>query len=544
MPDYIVNVPAETNVVKSFLDAERKVILDDFDKIKTIVREALATTKYYKIYGRNDKQDGEPIKHLRKIRLKFNNYFSSKHQTCGSLWSVPDIIGFTIVVSYPSDINDICLVVDRLIDKKEIVSAMPRDVENSLKERRTAEEPDAALELISSKHGRPLQRNGYFACHYNVKLRGINPHRPTCEIQIKTILHDAWGEKTHDLTYKPSGRTSKELIDNFNLLGDTLAKLDQQSDLVRKGIEREAAPRQQKQKELRRATILMQAQSFSNQEQLVAVYKKIMDLDRFEKRTSNLDEIVDDIYNIFELQPKEACYLLAILADRSNREEIYQQTLEAVGAWLGRIKEPIEAIYARNVGALISFCGGDLNTAIEFAEQGTTLIETIDRSRLADVVLTKFARVSNSLYSSLAYYHADRIGSHDGKIGNSESKCLEYLEKADHFRADLGIPDRGILAEDIEISSCLANCDGFQKQRAFQTLDTDAFVRIQTAQTADEVRRLRRKLSLIYKDKPSELQHVGYQLEDYHDYCARVRLAELEAAEAYLRPSSSNGKRM
>ena len=177
----------------------------------------------------------------------------------------------------------------------------------------------------------------------------------------------------HDLTYKPSGRTSQELIDNFNLLGDTLAKLDQQSDLVRRGIEREAAPREQKQRELRRATILMQAQSFSTDVQFAAIYNTIIELGEADGRTGAVSALVDKIYYTFDDHPKILLSPCAI-TDRTQSEVIFQQTLEAVDAWLERLNHPIDKVYAQNVGALISFCGGDLGAAIEFAEQGATLL--------------------------------------------------------------------------------------------------------------------------------------------------------------------------
>ena len=88
---------------------------------------------------------------------------------------------------------------------------------------------------------------GYFACHYNLRSSDYTTHTPICEVQIKTVLHDGWGAKTHDLTYKSSMDLDPSLVEGFELLGDTLAKIDQQSDLLRKSLENRIRVRNEKQ---------------------------------------------------------------------------------------------------------------------------------------------------------------------------------------------------------------------------------------------------------------------------------------------------------
>ncbi|GEM_PF-6071332 len=65
--------------------------------------------------------------------------------------------------------------------------------------------------------------------------------------------------------------------------------------------------------------------------------------------------------------------------------------------------------------------------------------------------------------------------------------------------------------------------------RVFSSLDNEAFVRIQTARTESELRDARTKLQILHDKKPAGLDPLASWLFDYHDYCARMRLAELEA---------------
>ena len=80
----------------------------------------------YKIYGREEKQKGAMLKDARKARLKFNKYFIERKKGVGSLWSIPDIVGFTVVVAYPSDISPVASAIDELVDGKNLlVRRMP-----------------------------------------------------------------------------------------------------------------------------------------------------------------------------------------------------------------------------------------------------------------------------------------------------------------------------------------------------------------------------------------------------------------------------------
>src|SRR5262249_42078249 len=75
-------------------------------------------------------------------------------------------------------------------------------------------------------------RAGYWATHIVCSSR-FGAERLNCEIQVKTILHDAWSAKMHDLTYKPIGVLDPKLNQLMASVATTIESLEKQSVLIR-----------------------------------------------------------------------------------------------------------------------------------------------------------------------------------------------------------------------------------------------------------------------------------------------------------------------
>jgi hypothetical protein len=74
---------------------------------------------------------------------------------------------------------------------------------------------------------------GYHAYHAVVVSRR-GPHVGLrCEVQCKTMLHDSWATKMHDLTYKPMGYLEPRLELLMQAFGDTLERVERQSQAIR-----------------------------------------------------------------------------------------------------------------------------------------------------------------------------------------------------------------------------------------------------------------------------------------------------------------------
>ena len=78
-----------------------------------------------------------------------------------------------------------------------------------------------------------LNEVGYLSIHYVVSLKESDEKYPLykgvkCEIQVRTVLQDAWAQIFHDRQYKPYGEQtpSDELLRQTNLLAASLELLD------------------------------------------------------------------------------------------------------------------------------------------------------------------------------------------------------------------------------------------------------------------------------------------------------------------------------
>jgi hypothetical protein len=74
---------------------------------------------------------------------------------------------------------------------------------------------------------------GYHAQHLVLSSQTPNLIGLKCEIQIKTLLHDAWHAKTHDLTYDPQGELGDEHKRIMESFGESIQALEIQSEMIR-----------------------------------------------------------------------------------------------------------------------------------------------------------------------------------------------------------------------------------------------------------------------------------------------------------------------
>ena len=80
---------------------------------------------------------------------------------------------------------------------------------------------------------------GYYAYHLVLKCNRLDLSDLLCEVQIKTILHDAWSCKTHDFIYKPRNTLSRHAKELMQSMGDSIQALEVQSETLRLMVNRE-----------------------------------------------------------------------------------------------------------------------------------------------------------------------------------------------------------------------------------------------------------------------------------------------------------------
>lgn len=160
----------------------------------------------YSIYSRGDRQYGEQLKKDWKIAKKLLEWRIANAKT--QIFEIHDIIGGTIVVNFPSETETVA-------DYLQRPGVLPTFAVYNRVERK---------------------EKGYHAVHLWVKCATMKHPIQKAEIQIKTMLHDGWSAKTHDLTHKPQGEVSEALDRHMQILGDVLSQLDVQSELIKDAI--------------------------------------------------------------------------------------------------------------------------------------------------------------------------------------------------------------------------------------------------------------------------------------------------------------------
>jgi putative GTP pyrophosphokinase len=84
---------------------------------------------------------------------------------------------------------------------------------------------------LSLTHLKRLDKeSGYASIHYLVRLRESavpKDDRPWCELQVRTLAEDLWGEVEHILGYKPDKRTSLAVKKQFQILSRQLTSIDE-----------------------------------------------------------------------------------------------------------------------------------------------------------------------------------------------------------------------------------------------------------------------------------------------------------------------------
>jgi putative GTP pyrophosphokinase len=91
--------------------------------------------------------------------------------------------------------------------------------------------PEELAKRLSLFHLKPTQKeSGYASIHYILRLKDSEvpvDQRPWFELQVRTLVEDAWGEIEHVLGYKPEKRTSFAVRRQFQIISKQLGAIDE-----------------------------------------------------------------------------------------------------------------------------------------------------------------------------------------------------------------------------------------------------------------------------------------------------------------------------
>lgn len=192
---------SDLDKVRQFLKEHEKSYLELLNRVKSACKEVgaeLGSQVVLRVYDRTDKQGGEALKDAAKVLEA-----SARPVRKAELKKINDIIGVTMVVQYPDQIK---LALDRL---------------------------KAILEKDAEQTARKDLKETYFATHATYKSKSVTHSGIMCEVQCKTVLHDAWSAKMHDLTYKPLGSMDPRMKGLIEAISLSLEGLERQSQIAR-----------------------------------------------------------------------------------------------------------------------------------------------------------------------------------------------------------------------------------------------------------------------------------------------------------------------
>jgi ppGpp synthetase/RelA/SpoT-type nucleotidyltranferase len=199
----------EVQDFKSTYGSQYKKLLADVRAVfREVDEDARAKNKIKEVYGRADKQNGEDFKSVVKIAQKLAFWRIDSPNT--QVKDIHDVVGMTVVVYYADYIPQLIeIALPMLADRR----LYPTD---------------------SGRQNPSYHRDfGYHATHLIIVSRHFSHQDLQVEVQFKTMLHDAWGAKTHDLTYKPKGLVNPKIKRLMESLGDSLQAIEVQSENLR-----------------------------------------------------------------------------------------------------------------------------------------------------------------------------------------------------------------------------------------------------------------------------------------------------------------------
>lgn len=305
----------------------------------------------YRIYTRADKQiGGEKLKSRLGIAKKLAGWRDNDPGGRISVSKIHDIIGITVVTYFESEV-------------KKVVDALKR----------------ARFRSFSVVSEDEIRRDDYNADHVVVRQngRGMAFGGFLCEIQIKSLLHDSWSTRTHDI-YKDRNRTP-EIDRRVAALTKLVVSLEQQSDMLREELEshsiddnvrRDAAA-------IRLLYQLTQAQKDAVQHGKGNAHlatQLLKNRDYFSDCAMDDHALVQALNTWHEAREasgnfQEACRFMTVLALLRTSRDFDNEAIEAVNTWFETAETEEESAKALSLCALTNWALGNSGDAIRAARQ-------------------------------------------------------------------------------------------------------------------------------------------------------------------------------
>ncbi|EAV42598.1 hypothetical protein SIAM614_26588 [Stappia aggregata IAM 12614] len=433
---------------ENFISKYRQDYMKLLDNIKSTceqIKNELGIGAIDDVYTRGTSQRGSEFKDPRKIVNKVRQ----KGLPVGAhgFRELNDIIGLTVVIQYPDQIVEIIKRIRTKLRRNGIKSEKPEEHKN---------------------------KSGYYATHV-VCFSSFDAIVLRCEIQFKTMLHDAWAAKMHDLTYKPSGMLDPRLNSLMASIANTVENLEQQSilirDLIKTGWDVEGEARRAARHNLFGTMLAYTSQALPEEEDekikklhaeieaaSETINKKPTSNKQITKLTNAVEECCQDKNKV-----RQGWLMAGRIASMRNEPDLSRFLQNQVERLLDFAPELLKSssILPKEIAAipLMFYVIGDLDTAIDFSER---LQKDKNYEEFPDDI--RMMMITNcASFMTEREYHSPTA---DEEIRNKTKKEIEK-----------------------------ALCDGFSYYKiesepdAYSSiLDTQGLMKITFAKTMDEVR--------------------------------------------------------
>ncbi|MBU2357829.1 MAG: hypothetical protein KKB02_02690 [Alphaproteobacteria bacterium] len=186
--------------------------------------------------------------------------------------------------------------------------------------------------------------------------------------------------------------------------------------------------------------------------QKVSIETSKQDVLSLETKIMALTDKMSNTYTFDNYAPFAAHFFLARNAkDRRSK----RRAERGMAIWVDKIEDPFEQSYALANAALFKFFNDDRLAAIEETEAAISALDVTPAPSQSSKRSERYWRRVNSLHISLAYYYAEMIGTHDGKISEARKHADAHLNQSLDARVRISSCPNSALVSDDELRACI-----------------------------------------------------------------------------------------
>jgi ppGpp synthetase/RelA/SpoT-type nucleotidyltranferase len=313
---------------------------------------SLKSGKFRKQISDVYQRPGDGFKTSKKIAAKLRQ--RGKPVSVKACLELNDIVGLTVVIQYTDQVDAVLKALKLALKKNRGISM--------------------------SKPERHDNKAGYYATHV-ICERMAGSDKLKCEIQVKTVLHDAWASKMHDLTYKPAGVLDPRLSQLMASIAVTLENLEHQSvtirDLIEASWDVEADARQAARVQFFDNMLEYRKQLWrdSLDSEMSALYVALEEKTDYFAKAKDGDSKLQKLMTAIEkccadpARIRQAWIISGRIAMIRNTPEVIRSFSKNADQWLLQASTALSEINAKEISAvpLMFYVLGDIDLAVEYS---------------------------------------------------------------------------------------------------------------------------------------------------------------------------------